>query len=70
MSTTFVKRQDAKPGWLLVDADGLVLGRLADHFGVQNTVAGGAVVCVLFAALMLRVLPAQVPPVPELEPAD
>ena len=29
MSTTFVKRQDAKPGWLLVDADGLVLGRLA-----------------------------------------
>ena len=29
MSTTFVKRQDAKPSWLLVDADGLVLGRLA-----------------------------------------
>lgn len=29
MATTFVKRAAAKPQWLLVDADGLVLGRLA-----------------------------------------
>ena len=48
----------------------LVLGRLADHFGVEKTVAGGAVVCVVFATLMLRVLPERVPPLPDLTPAD
>ena len=31
MSTTFVKRESAKPQWLLLDANGLVLGRLASR---------------------------------------
>ncbi len=31
MSTTFLKRETANPGWLLVDADGQVLGRLASR---------------------------------------
>lgn len=29
MSSTMIKRQDAKPGWILVDGEGQVLGRLA-----------------------------------------
>ena len=31
MSTTFLKRESAKPSWLLVDAQGQVLGRLASR---------------------------------------
>ena len=31
MNSTFLKRETAKPDWLLVDADGQVLGRLASR---------------------------------------